>query len=63
MPFNNDGPNSCLSAGHIKEFEHCDQYQLMVDDFALACQIGREAEFSDSRLLTSILGKIVNQTL
>ena len=55
-------PDIRLSAGHIKKFEECDQYQLMVNDFEMACQNGKQADFSDSRLLTSILSKIVHDS-
>ena len=48
-----------LSDGAEIQFEACDHYQLMIDDFAAACAEHRQADFSDSRILTDILAQIV----
>ncbi len=41
------------------QFEACDQYQLMLDDFAAACADQRPADFTDSRTLTGLLSQMV----
>jgi len=57
---NKDGVNTLLSPGQPISFPACDQYQLMIDDFVAACQSGRQADFTDSRMLTRHLGQIVS---
>ncbi len=59
--YESDGKDILLSGGKIKKFPACDHYKLMVDDFAQACVDGRQADFTESRILTSILGEILNK--
>jgi hypothetical protein len=40
-------------------FAACDQYQLMVEDFARAVAEGRRSDLTQSRHLTRILGAMV----
>ena len=49
-------PNTMLGTGIEVTFEPCDQYQLMVEDFARAVTEERKADLSESRHLTRILG-------
>ena len=52
-------PNTMLGTGIEVTFEPCDQYQLMVEDFARAVTEERKADLSESRHLTRILGAMV----
>ena len=52
-------PTGMLGTGVEIAFEACDQYQLMVEDFARAVADGRQTDLSESRHLTSILGAMV----
>lgn len=52
------GNTDFLSAGHEVVFAPSDHYQLMVEDFVRACQQNRPADFTQSRVLTSVLCKI-----
>lgn len=54
-----DRRTGLLGAGESLQFEACDQYQLMLDDFAAACADKRPADFTDSRALTGLLSQMV----
>lgn len=55
-----DGPALLLTTGNEITFEPCDQYQLMVEDFAKAVAEKRQADFTQSRHITRILQQIVD---
>ncbi|MEL0303927.1 MAG: Gfo/Idh/MocA family oxidoreductase, partial [Rhodobiaceae bacterium] len=52
-------PGGMLGLGVEIAFDACDQYQLMVEDFAHAVAEGRKADLTQSRHLTRILGAMV----
>ena len=48
-----------IGEGTLVTFDECDQYELMVRDFAAHCQTGTSPYLDDSRDLVRILGAIV----
>ena len=52
-------PGGMLGLGVEVAFDECDQYQLMVEDFARAVAEGRQTDLAQSRHLTRILGAMV----
>ena len=54
-----DGAGGLLGRGESIAFDACDQYALMVQDFAKAVAEGRRADLAQSRDLTMILGAMV----
>ena len=56
---NDRTPGGMLGLGVEVAFDECDQYQLMVEDFARAVAEGRQTDLAQSRHLTRILGAMV----
>ena len=56
-----DGQPLLLSAGCEVTFDKCDQYQLMVTDFAVAVAEGRKPNLTQSRHIIRILHQMVSQ--
>lgn len=56
-----DGQPLLLSAGREVTFDKCDQYQLMVKDFAAAVAEGRKPNLTQSRYIIRILHQMVSQ--
>ena len=54
------GAPELLSEGKRITFDPCDQYQLLVEDFALACAESRKMDFNASRSLTTALSQIIS---
>ena len=54
------GKDVLLGPGQTITFEPCDHYQLMIEAFLNAVQKGHKADFSDSRILTSVLKDILS---
>ena len=52
-------PGGMLGLGVEIAFDECDQYQLMVEDFARAIAESRQTDLAQSRHLTRILGAMV----
>ena len=52
-----DGKEALLGAGAEARFGPCDQYELMVRDFAAAVAEGRPTDLSESRELVRVLGE------
>ena len=52
-----DGKNALLGTGTEIRFGPCDQYQLMVEDFATAVAEGRKTDLSESRVLVGVLAE------
>ena len=55
-----DGQTSQLSTGHEVVFEACDQYRLMVTDFAAAVAQGRTPDLAQSRHVIRIIDQMLN---
>ena len=52
-----DGKTALLGTGTEIRFGPCDQYQLMVEDFATAVAEGRKTDLSESRVLVGVLAE------
>ena len=52
-----DGKEALLGTGAEARFGPCDQYELMVRDFAAAMAEGRPTDLSESRELVRVLGE------
>ena len=52
-----DGKEPLLGTGTEMRFGPCDQYELMVRDFAAAMAEGRPTDLSESRDLVRLLGE------
>ena len=57
------GKEQMLGLGQAITFDHCDQYQLIVEDFVSAVEEGRRTDLSESYHLTRLLSDMVQSPM